>query len=209
MDNKINVKDAVRLYLDQMEAEGKPVPSLRAIRAGIGGRGSMETISMAVRAWRCSRLQTEGALPDGFSEPVGKEILSVLWQSVMPVMQQHIDTIRSEADNRIAIELKETKKLSDMAADTMAEAKLREERIAECQTRIQQLHTELAKAQGSQQMAETTIAQLRLENEQLRQDLAKAVSEATKAQASADAMRKMLPFLDPKHLAGQAAKGWK
>ncbi len=50
-EKTLNVSEAVASLLDKAKAENQPTPTLRGLRAQIGG-GSLTTISEAVKNWR-------------------------------------------------------------------------------------------------------------------------------------------------------------
>lgn len=50
-----SVRDAVREILENVQASGRPLPSIRALRAKIG-KGSLGTISEAVNDWKQEKL---------------------------------------------------------------------------------------------------------------------------------------------------------
>ncbi|MDO4938292.1 MAG: hypothetical protein Q4E62_10270 [Sutterellaceae bacterium] len=122
-------------------------------------------------------------------------------------MQTHIEGIRQAADDRIALERNEARKLTEVAAEVFAEGELKDKTIAEAHVREQQLQSDLAHAQGALQEAQDTISALRKEIEQLRKDRDQVLTDVAKAQASADTIRKLVPFLDPKHLPTVLTKG--
>lgn len=50
----MNIQEKVHAILDEAKAHDKPLPSLRSLRAQVGG-GSLTTISEAVKSWRFAR----------------------------------------------------------------------------------------------------------------------------------------------------------
>lgn len=50
-----SVRDAVREILENVQASGRPLPSIRALRTKIG-KGSLGTISEAVNDWKQEKL---------------------------------------------------------------------------------------------------------------------------------------------------------
>lgn len=206
MRGQTNVREAVTALLEQLAAENQSVPPLRVIRERIGGHGSMETISETVRNWKCARLQAVGSLPTEFDDKAGEEILNAIWQAVLPVMQKHIEGIRKAADDRVELEHNEVCKLTEAAAEVFAASDRKNVEIARLQEREQELQSELSHARGALEKAQETIASLRCEMDLLRKDRDSALAQAASAQASAETIRKLVPFLDPKHLTEHTPK---
>lgn len=200
MKAQINVRDAVRTLLEQVQAENREIPSIRTIRAQIGGCGSMQTIAETVKQWRCENLQSSGSLPTGFEQQDADQIIQTIWQSILPIMQRQVEGIQKAADDRIALERSEAAKLTDAANEVFAEGQRKDEAIAQGQVREQKLRDALAHDRGALQEAQETITQLRQEVQQLRLQLDKANQIASEERARADTIRKLVPFLDPKHL---------
>ena len=62
------------------------------------------------------------------------------------------------------------------------------------------MQEELAKLNGALEQANTENARFAAENFRLHESLDKSLQEQAKAQASLLEMKRLLPFLDPKHL---------
>ena len=117
----MSINDTIHSLLDQAAAQGHPIPSLRQLRAQVGG-GSLTTISEAVKAWRLAHLEGSGQMPT-LDEQLKLELGQLLWTVLQPELQKRIERIQAEADKRISIENAEPNKLREAAAELYEEAK--------------------------------------------------------------------------------------
>ena len=85
----MNIQEKVHAILDEAKAHDKPLPSLRSLRAQVGG-GSLTTISEAVKSWRFAQLEAAGQIPQ-ISEKTKVQLADVVWQAMMPILQTHRD----------------------------------------------------------------------------------------------------------------------
>lgn len=81
----MNTQEKVHAILDEAKAHDKPLPSLRSLRAQVGG-GSLTTISEAVKSWRFAQLEAAGQIPQ-ISEKTKVHLADVVWQAMMPILQ--------------------------------------------------------------------------------------------------------------------------
>lgn len=202
----INIKESVTSLLDQAEAENRPQPTLRTLRGLIGG-GSFSTISQAVKEWRVSKLQEAGSLPQGFDEQAARNIADTVWQAVLPTLQASIEAVQKAAEARIDAERTEAAKLSEAASEMLAEAAMKDDALAAAEAKARESASALDKANAELEEARHVIASLKEDLEHARAERDKAMKEAAAANASADAIRRLVPFLDPKHLAKAGKSG--
>lgn len=201
--------EIIESMLDEAVREGRPLPSLRAIRAKVG-HGSLTTISSAVKAWRTKQMVEAGELPEKFSESEAASVSAVVWQTVSPILQQRIEEVRRSAQERIDLEVAEAQKLSQTAQEMLDEAeavrKEAEGREAERTKELAEVRSSLDKAQGALEEARKELEELRKQLDAVRSERDAALKAAAVAEASADSIRRLVPFLDPKHVAGTKSK---
>lgn len=193
-----NVSETVDALLDQAKAENRPLPTLRALRAQIGG-GSLTTISEAVKNWRLKELQAVEGLPQGFDKKTAAEIAEAVWNAALPVLKKRVDEVRKNAAEQIETERQEAAKLSAAAADALAEASSMNEELSASQAREQELREALAKAEGELEELRKTLSATQRELATLRAQYDELMKDAVSVSSAMHAMSEMLPFVDPKH----------
>lgn len=193
------VPAATVLILEEAAAKGVPLPSIRGIRARIG-RGSLGTISDAVKQWKKDRLPKERYIPRGFEEDEVKKLADFVWSLVQPVLMREIGEAESAAQARFDIESSEVAKLREAAEDSLAAGEKKDKYIAQLEARIADLQSKADALQAAltevrAQLAEEKDARIAAvaEKEQARLAAASATVEL-------QSMKKLLPFLDPKQL---------
>ncbi len=194
-----SVRDAVREILENVQASGQPLPSIRALRAKIG-KGSLGTISEAVNDWKQEKLVQQGELPSGFEQGEAEKIVNAVWEVVAPMIRAQVEQIDTRAKARIQIEHDEASHVREAADEALASVEKKERRLVELDEQARGLKEELAKLNGALEQANTENARLAAENFRLHESLDKSLQEQAKAQASLLEMKRLLPFLDPKHL---------
>lgn len=201
----MSINDTIHSLLDQAVAQGQPVPSLRQLRAQVGG-GSLTTISEAVKAWRLARLEESGQIPTA-DEQLKLELGQLLWTVLQPELQKRIERIKAEADKRVSIEIAEANKLREATAELYEEAKAlnrqADKKLVEAEATQKEnasLREKLERLERDNRELEKLLKASR-ELETLHQaELVKAKEAAAAAEASAMTLRKLVPFLDPKYI---------
>ncbi|MGN1209873.1 MAG: DNA-binding protein [Duodenibacillus sp.] len=194
-----SVRDSVREVLENAQASGRQLPSIRAIRAKIG-KGSLGTISEAVNEWKQAKLVQQGDLPSGFEQGESEKIVHAVWEVVAPMIRTQIEQIDNRAKARIQIEHDEASRVREAADEALASVEKKDRRLIELDEQARGLQEELAKLNGALEQANTENVRLAAENIQLHAALDKSLQEEAKALASLHEMKRLLPFLDPKHL---------
>lgn len=200
--NKIidkSVVEAVYEILDKAQGANEKIPALRVIRATIG-RGSLSTISDAVKQWRLDRLQSTGALPAAFTPENAKAVSDAVWAVVQPILAARAGDIQSQADHRIELEAGEAAKIREAAEEMLAEANSKEETLKRVQQHEAQLMENVAQLQGALEEARAGNTRLQAANAALHKELDEAIKEAAAAKAALTAFKDMLPFVDAKQL---------
>lgn len=200
--NKISDKsvvEAVYEILDKAQNANERIPPLRVIRATIG-RGSLSTISEAVKAWRLRQLQSAGTLPTAFTPENAKAVSDAVWAVVQPILAAHAGDIQSQADRRVELEAGEVAKVREAAEEMLAEANSKEETLKRVQQHEAQLMENVAQLQGALDEARAGNTRLQAANAALHKELDEAIKEAAAAKAALTAFKDMLPFVDAKQL---------
>ena len=194
-----SVRDSVREILESARESDRQLPSIRAIRAKIG-KGSLGTISEAVNEWKQEKLVQKGELPSGFEQREAENIIKAVWEAVAPMIRAQVEQIDSRAKARLQIEHDEASRVRAAADEALASVEKKERRLEELDEQVRGLQEDLAKLKGALEQANTENLRLAAENTQLHEALDKSLQEEAKAQASLQSMKRLLPFLDPKHL---------
>ena len=194
-----SVRDSVREILESARESDRQLPSIRAIRAKIG-KGSLGTISEAVNEWKQEKLVQKGELPSGFEQREAENIIKAVWEAVAPMIRAQVEQIDSRAKTRIQIEHDEASRVREAADEALASVEKKERRLEELDEQVRGLQEDLAKLKRALEQANTENLRLAAENTQLHEALDKSLQEEAKAQASLQSMKRLLPFLDPKHL---------
>ena len=194
-----SVRDSVREILEIAQESNSQLPSIRAIRAKIG-KGSLGTISEAVNEWKQEKLVQQGALPSGFEQREAENIIEAVWEVVAPMIRAQVEQIDSRAKARIQIEHDEASRVREAADEALASVEKKDRRLEELDEQVRGLQEDLAKLKGALEQANSENLRLAAENTRLHEALDKSLQEEAKAQASLQSMKRLLPFLDPKHL---------
>ena len=194
-----SVRYSVREILESAQKSDRQLPSIRAIRAKIG-KGSLGTISEAVNEWKQEKLVQQGALPSGFEQREAENIIEAVWEVVAPMIRAQVEQIDSRAKARIQIEHDEASRVREAADEALASVEKKDRRLEELDEQVRGLQEDLAKLKGALEQANSENLRLAAENTRLHEALDKSLQEQAKAEASLQSMKRLLPFLDPKHL---------
>lgn len=170
----MNIQEKVHAILDEAKAHDKPLPSLRSLRAQVGG-GSLTTISEAVKSWRFAQLEATGQIPQ-ISEKTKVHLADVFWQAMMPILQTQVEGVRQKAEAGIEIERTESRKLFSASEEMLREAESKEAMIGQLNDRLQRQSRECAELRTKVAMLEEQLAesqqQLKVTKERERQAVA-------------------------------------
>lgn len=170
----MNIQEKVHAILDEAKAHDKPLPSLRSLRAQVGG-GSLTTISEAVKFWRFAQLEAAGQIPQ-ISEKTKVHLADVVWQAMMPILQIQVEGVRQKAEAGIEIERTESRKLFSASEEMLREAESKEAMIGQLNDRLQRQSRECAELRTKVAMLEEQLAesqqQLKVTKERERQAVA-------------------------------------
>lgn len=170
----MNIQEKVHAILDEAKAHDKPLPSLRSLRAQVGG-GSLTTISEAVKSWRFAQLEAAGQIPL-ISEKTKVHLADVVWQAMMPILQIQVEGVRQKAEAGIEIERTESRKLFSASEEMLREAESKEAMIGQLNDRLQRQSRECAELRTKVAMLEEQLAesqqQLKVTKERERQAVA-------------------------------------
>ena len=153
----MNIQEKVHAILDEAKAHDKPLPSLRSLRAQVGG-GSLTTISEAVKSWRFAQLEAAGQIPQ-ISEKTKVHLADALWQAMMPILQTQVEGVRQKAEAGIEIERTESRKLFSASEEMLREAESKEAMIGQLNDRLQRQSRECAELRTKVAMLEEQLAE--------------------------------------------------
>lgn len=94
----MRTEENVFRFLDRIRANGKEIPSLRAIRSEVGG-GSLSTISKAVNDWKVANQSSTAdphTLPVTLSEEQLKLLGDSIWNAFRPLLAAKITNLKAE-----------------------------------------------------------------------------------------------------------------
>lgn len=181
MDIELNI----RAILEKCAANGEPIPSLRALRALVGGKGSLTTISDIVKAWRLSQIPEPSVkLPEGFDLAAGESIVSAIWKTVTPILRSQIENARADIEARIKVIQEEAEKLRSAALETLAEAQEKEDRVRAAEQETTELRKRLATAEAELQQTRQRAADTEARLEELREKHLAIIKDLATAEAT-------------------------
>lgn len=187
------MKDNQPIYdiLNEATRRGQKLPSLRAIRAKLGG-GSLTRISEAVKAWQTQQLVDKGQLPTSFTDKEKEIIIDAIWQVVQPIMGKRIDELIRYHMARITISLNSAQRLKNEAEHTLDDA---QSRILEYENKLRLKDERISQEIANSSTYATMAASLRTDMTALKKEmeaLRKEREELLKANASLETEVKIL-----------------
>ena len=190
-------------YLDKVAAEDQPVPSLRTIRNAVG-RGSLTTISEAVKQWRKKQMIDEGVAPETFTEKESKALSEAIWNIVLPKCQQLLERERGRTQKLVGVDLAEANKIR-AEADKVFEAA--EKKIEKNEALIEKLRGEIRTLEAMNERLQVELAAEKQTVKAMHEVCNKAMAErdtaiktAAAAEATTATLKKLMPMLDLKDL---------
>lgn len=194
----MDVKAAVVAELEKCRIAGERQPALRTLRARVG-RGSLTTISEAVKEWEASQVKLRGTLPDTAPEELQAALASAVWTVILPLLRREVDAaraaeaVRSNAEMNAALRLKsEAEGMLAEAENTKASLDRLASRVLEQEKRILKLTSALATSEREAKELATHLQEARRE----RDDARKEVEQLRRAH---DALARLVPLLEKKY----------
>lgn len=179
-----STRDEVLAILDACAKKGEAIPSLRTIRAQLGGIGSYSTITEAVQYWRESRLP-KSTLTSGLGTQVMKTIETAIWEEVRPLMEKAAADARADAISKVAIEREEAQRLKATADELIKEAESQKAQLKDALEAKISMARQVLELKGGKEVAE---AKLKATEELLQE----TQGQLKAAQAQIDALQKAL-----------------
>lgn len=167
----MGMNEDVAAILQQRQHQGRPMPSIRQIRVLLGNKGSMTTISAAVKQWQMSLLKEEGLMPDGLTEEELRPIGQAIWQCIEPALRRHIQNARDLAQKKADLEKADAARVRQAADEIIDEARGIEQQYDELTTQLNNLKVEYARVTGTLQASHRTIEILEAETNRLKATL--------------------------------------
>ena len=158
----------VAAILRVSKEQGREQPSIRQIRTLLGNKGSMSTISAAVRMFQYDQLKEEGVMPGGFDDADLKAIGDVVWKRIEPVIQKSIQGARNLAQKKVDIERADAVRVRQAADEMMAEAQSIMHNNERLRQQLEELRIDLARVNGALEESRRTIVEMEEESERLK-----------------------------------------
>lgn len=159
--------------LNEAAAKGQKLPSLRAIRAKIGG-GSLTRISEAVKAWQTQKLVDKGQLPKEFTDAEKEKIINTIWSVVQPIMGRRIEQLLEYHMARVTISLGTSRRLHQEAEKMLEEAT---ERKLEYESKLREKDERINKEVADKSAYVTLLSSMRGENTALKKEIERLQKE--------------------------------
>lgn len=191
----MDIKQTVKAELDKIAAAGVKIPALRVLRARIG-RGSLTTISEAVKEWEGEQIAAPLPLPNDLSQDEQRVICSAVWRAVMPMLQDRLVVAQDAANDRVKLEQKYSMQLREETEAALAESASRVDELKKLETQVAEQQKLLEQARRNAELAEKESRELRntLSTVILERDSAKRDIAALKAEI--DTLNRLLPLLN-------------
>lgn len=191
----MDIKQTVKAELDKIAAAGVKIPALRVLRARIG-RGSLTTISEAVKEWEGEQIAAPLPLPNDLSQDEQRVICSAVWRAVMPMLQDRLAAAQDAANDRVKLEQKYSVQLREETDAALAESASRVDELKKLETQVAEQQKLLKQARRNVELAEKESRELRntLSTVILERDSAKRDIAALKAEI--DTLNRLLPLLN-------------
>lgn len=145
----MRTEENVFRFLDRIRANGKEIPSLRAIRSEVGG-GSLSTISKAVNDWKAANQSATAdphTLPVTLSEEQLKLLGDSIWNAFRPLLAAKITSLKAEMQTNC-------QKLKDELLEAQTELQKYRAQVDAYEEQVHDLKTELEVAKREQAKAE-------------------------------------------------------
>ena len=165
----------VAAILRVRKEQGKDPPTMRQLRTLLGNKGSMSTISAAVKTFQYAQLKEEGVMPDGFDDADLKAIGAVIWKSIEPVMHKSIENARSLAQKKVDIEKADAARVRQAAEEMMTEAQSIMHTNEELREKLEELKVDFARVNGALDESRRIIAEMEETATRLKATLGRAL----------------------------------
>lgn len=192
-----STKEKIWQVLDQAVTEGRPQPSMRALRAQVGG-GSMSTIADAVREWKVRQVAVPDTMPGAFSDAATQAIAKAVWAAASADITKFIADARAADEAVNAATMSTAEQLRATGEELVAEAEAKDAELKTALGQISALQAQLAEATARATQATTELAELKVRYAELDKRCAVALEDAANAKGQLQSLREMMPYLSPK-----------
>ena len=190
----MDVRTAVLKELDRIQGECLPLPSLRVLRARIG-RGSLTTISDAVKEWELSHVPAAQPLPETLPGEWKDTVANAVWNSLRPFLRETAESTHREETAKAAAEISAARELRREAEGMLAEADAQKNEIARLTERLQETEVRLLKLTAALNAAQKDVKDLNRELVAARQERDAEHEEMLRQKAALQALKELLPIL--------------
>ena len=195
----MDIRTAVNEELDKAVEAGERLPSLRVLRARIG-RGSLTTISDAVKAWETERKACRNELPGTMPTGLRDELAGAAWKVLLSYLRSEIDAAVAAERAKNTAEIDAAASLRDEAEGMLAETRVKADEFERLKKRTQEQEIRILKLSAALTAAEKDVQALNKRLTNARKERDAALDEARTLRAENDAINRLIPFLDKKLL---------
>ena len=190
----MDVRTAVFNELDRIRSEGAAIPSLRVLRARIG-RGSLTTISDAVKEWELRHVPAAQPLPDTLPSEWKDAVANAVWHALHPFIRETEESAHKEETAKAAAEMTAAKELRREAEGMLAEAEAQKAEIARLTERLQEQEVRLLKLTAALNAAQKDVKDLNQELISARRERDAEHEDMLRQKAALQALKDLLPIL--------------
>lgn len=201
----MDVKQAVMAELDKIAASGEKMPALRVLRARVG-KGSLTTVSEAVKEWESAQIALPQALPNDLSFDEKTVICGAIWRAIAPMLQTRLDSAQEVAAAKIQLEREQAKQMREETEAALAEAAARAEELKKANALVEELRQRLSRSEDYEQW-------MKKELESYKNTIGKHLSERDEArrrvaalEAEVATLNRLLPLVNAAPAAETAKK---
>ncbi len=194
----MDVKTAVVAELEKCRMAGERLPALRTLRARVG-RGSLTTISEAVKEWEASQVKLRGTLPDTAPEELQTTLANAVWTVILPVLRSEIDAARTAQAAQSRAEMNAALRLKSEAEGMLAEAENTKASLDRLASRVLEQEKRILKLSSALSIAEREAKELASHLQEARRERDDARKEVEQLRHAHDALARLVPLLEKKY----------
>ncbi len=194
----MDVKAAVIAELEKCRLAGSRQPTLRTLRARVG-RGSLTTISQAVKEWEASQVEHRGTLAATAPEELLHPLADAVWTVVLPLLRREVDAARAAESADSRAEMSAALQLKSEAEGMLAEAENQKASLERLASRVQEQETRILKLTAALDTAHQEAKELATHLREARRERDAAREEVQELRRAHDALARLVPLLEKKY----------
>ena len=171
------MKEKIFAVMDAAVKAGEKVPSIRAVRAAIGG-GSLTDVTKYVQEWKHQHPAVAKVKAKvGFSEEEARQILVSAWDLLNPIIQAQTDERLGEMSLHLKMARKE---VEDFREELFVDSQRLERKMADADEKAAEADRRVAEAEKRAEEAEKAFEELSVEHQKKIADLQQNVEAKDK-----------------------------